>query len=264
VGDRQQTLDADGHCRRPPPRRIRPLLQRKGPQGGIERRALIHRLARFWSRDVSLGVFLALLIAIVFFLLPLAHYQYVVGLLANVALSLLLLSGGLVVLARGWVRLLIILVALSTIFVRWAGTVAGGDTLLLTGTGLMVVSLALLLALFLAAVYRAGSITVYRILGAIAAYGLLGLVWAYVYLLLELTAPGALQFPAPAPALLSLERIQADVVYFSFATLTTLGYGDIVPVHAFARSMAVLEALTGQLFLATLIARLVSQRAGPD
>jgi len=52
-------------------------------------------------------------------------------------------------------------------------------------------------------------------------------------------------------------------VYFSFATLTTLGYGDIVPVHAFARSMVILEALTGQLFIATLIAQLVSQRGRP-
>ena len=48
-------------------------------------------------------------------------------------------------------------------------------------------------------------------------------------------------------------------MYFSFATLASLGYGDIVPVHHVARSLAVAEALTGQLYLAILVARLVSQ-----
>jgi hypothetical protein len=47
------------------------------------------------------------------------------------------------------------------------------------------------------------------------------------------------------------------VLYFSFATLTTLGYGDIVPVSAIARTLATLEAITGQLYLAVLVARLV-------
>jgi hypothetical protein len=48
-------------------------------------------------------------------------------------------------------------------------------------------------------------------------------------------------------------------MYFSFVTLATLGYGDISPVHPIARSLAVAEAITGQLYLAILIARLVSQ-----
>ena len=46
-------------------------------------------------------------------------------------------------------------------------------------------------------------------------------------------------------------------LYFSFVTLTTLGYGDITPVHPLARSMATIEALTGQLYIAVLVARLI-------
>src|SRR5262249_13053093 len=182
---------------------------------------------------------------------------------ATVALTFLLLSGSLAVIAPGWVRGLVLLVALTTIALRWAALLVAGDVLLVAGAGAMILAFALMLVLLLAAVYRAGPITRYRLYGAIAAYGLLGLLWAYLYLLLELVAPGALYFPDPAGVGLDLPRIQADVVYFSFATLTTLGYGDIVPVHAFARSMAVLEALTGQLFIATLIAHLVSQRGSP-
>ena len=51
--------------------------------------------------------------------------------------------------------------------------------------------------------------------------------------------------------------LQNNLAYFSFVTLTTLGYGDIVPVAPLARSLAVLEALTGVLFMAVLISRLV-------
>lgn len=49
----------------------------------------------------------------------------------------------------------------------------------------------------------------------------------------------------------------AEMIYYSFVTLTTLGYGDIVPVSPSARSLATLEALTGQLYLTVLVARLV-------
>jgi hypothetical protein len=57
---------------------------------------------------------------------------------------------------------------------------------------------------------------------------------------------------AEAPKLLS------DLIYFSFSTLTTVGYGDIVPVHPIARSLSSVEAIIGQLYPATLLARLVT------
>jgi voltage-gated potassium channel Kch len=101
-------------------------------------------------------------------------------------------------------------------------------------------------------VFRQGPITFHRIQGAIAAYLLLGLAWANAYDLIELARPGALRFPeggGPTPIRL---------VYFSFVTLTTVGYGDITPIHPAARSLAIAEALVGQLFPAILIGRLVS------
>jgi voltage-gated potassium channel Kch len=101
-------------------------------------------------------------------------------------------------------------------------------------------------------VFRQGPVTFHRIQGAIAAYLLLGLAWANAYELIELARPGALRFPdggGPTPIRL---------IYFSFVTLTTVGYGDITPLHPTARSLAISEALVGQLFPAILIARLVS------
>ncbi len=54
----------------------------------------------------------------------------------------------------------------------------------------------------------------------------------------------------------------SDFIYFSFVTLTTVGYGDIAPVHPFARSLCNVEAVIGQLYPATLLARLVSLEIG--
>jgi hypothetical protein len=151
-------------------------------------------------------------------------------------------------------------VILAAIVVRCAETVARSVTLTVLGASLSLLVIMLLMGLFLIEVYRPGPITRFRVGGAVAAYLLLGLTWAYVYALVEFQAPGSLRFPDSAAPGQNLPRLRADVAYFSFTTLTTLGYGDILPVSPFARSMAVLEALVGQLFVATLIARLVSLR----
>ncbi len=86
------------------------------------------------------------------------------------------------------------------------------------------------------------------ILGAIAAYFLVGLVFAWVYLAVGGFVEGPLFQPAEAgfPA------------YYSFVVLTTLGFGDITPIDEFVQRLTAVEAMTGQVFLATLVARLVS------
>jgi hypothetical protein len=113
---------------------------------------------------------------------------------------------------------------------------------------------ALLTALILAQTFREGPTTRYRILGAVAAYLLLGLTWAEAYRFVDVLRPGSLQGLVWQPGGLNL----ASFVYFSLSTLTTAGYGDIVPVSLPARALANLESLVGQLFPAVLLARLVS------
>ncbi len=88
------------------------------------------------------------------------------------------------------------------------------------------------------------------IMGAICLYFLMGLVWAFVYSTLEFFQPGSFQMPQGTVN-------KATFTYYSYVTLTTLGYGDITPISTPARSFALLEAMMGQLYLAVLIARLV-------
>jgi hypothetical protein len=101
----------------------------------------------------------------------------------------------------------------------------------------------------------------HRIIGAIVAYLVIGLVWALVYGFIEVVEPGSFTIADNIAAW--VESDPADkpfsvFIYFSFVTLTTLGYGDVTPVSDAARNLAWLEAMVGQLYLAIMIAGLVA------
>jgi hypothetical protein len=102
-----------------------------------------------------------------------------------------------------------------------------------------------------------------RIMGAIAAYLLIGLLWSLIYGFIEFLEPGS--FSIPEDMLARMEARPHDIpvsifAYFSFVTLATLGYGDVTPIGAAARTFSSFEAVVGQLFIAITIARLVGLR----
>ena len=90
------------------------------------------------------------------------------------------------------------------------------------------------------------------ICGGIASYLLIGAAWALTYRVVETLAPGSFSIGAEDG-----HAVWTDYLYFSLTTMTTLGYGDIAPLKPFARIWSTLEAVTGTLFIALLIARLV-------
>jgi len=152
-------------------------------------------------------------------------------------------------------RHLTLVAVLSALGVQGLALGASGTAPGLFAAGAAALALGMLIAAILRQVFAAGHITFRRIEGAIAAYLLIGLVFACLYDLLHGLAPAAfLHHGEPAR---TGEQV-GSYLFFSFVTLTTTGYGDIVPVHPVARSLALLEALTGQLYLAILLARLVS------
>ena len=105
-------------------------------------------------------------------------------------------------------------------------------------------------------VLRGARITLDKILAAVCVYLLIGYAWTFAYALVDELSPGAF---VAAPATLSSEYVARilQMRYFSFMTLTTVGYGDIVPHSATAQTLAALEAVTGQIYLTVLVARLV-------
>ena len=99
----------------------------------------------------------------------------------------------------------------------------------------------------------AGAVDMNRIVGAICIYLLMGLIWALMYLFIAQAIPGAFN---------GVEQMVwydnfADVAYFSYVTLTTLGYGDISPVAPIARFLVYMEAVVGVFYLAILVASLI-------
>lgn len=96
-------------------------------------------------------------------------------------------------------------------------------------------------------------VTIDVIVGSISAYLLIGIMWAFLYQLINLISPGS--FLSTVAADTGSGTI--DFFYYSFVTLTTLGFGDIVPVSPVSRSFTALEAVTGVLFTATVIGRVI-------
>jgi hypothetical protein len=110
-------------------------------------------------------------------------------------------------------------------------------------------------------VLRGADVTVDRIFAAIVAYMLAGLGFAAAYQAIAALAPESFALPATTPGPGATARLEVQLIYFSFVTIATLGYGDISPRLPLAQMVAVLEAITGQFFVAVVIAWLVSVHA---
>ena len=92
-----------------------------------------------------------------------------------------------------------------------------------------------------------------KIVGSVTIYLLIGIIWTLLYALVDEFSPGSFSGDDLAD---NGDRFW-DLIYFSFVTLTTLGYGDILPVNTYARTLAYMEAITGQFYIAILVASLV-------
>jgi len=115
--------------------------------------------------------------------------------------------------------------------------------------------LSLLTWMVLLKVFESGPVTIHRVIGAIVTYMLIGNIWAFMYHFIYIKVPGSFvvtgisEYEYATPF---------TFLYFSFTTLTTTGYGDIVPLNTLTRTLANIEQLIGVLFPAVLIGRLVS------
>jgi hypothetical protein len=118
---------------------------------------------------------------------------------------------------------------------------------------------------FLRYIVRAPRVDFEVLCAGVAIYLLLGLLWSFAYVLLDHRVPDSFVYPIGPPVHHSMEGFNA--LYFSFITLSTVGFGDIVPVSSMGRMLAITEAVFGTFYLTLMIARLVSLytgRGSPD
>jgi len=180
--------------------------------------------------------------------------ETVVGLAFSVLLLFAILSVG------RHLRIATVALAIPTLMSHWALRL-GEPMLRYVDFALTSVFLAFLTLVIMVAVFRDQTVTADTIVGAVCAYFLIGITWGTVYALLVFVSPDSLSIsPALAHAGGWGARVSSFtplLLYYSFTTLATLGYGDVTPLSAGARALSVLEGLTGQLYLAVLVARLV-------
>ncbi len=109
--------------------------------------------------------------------------------------------------------------------------------------------------------FIASHVTFDMICASLCVYLLLSVAWAIAYSLIEILQPGSFHFALGEAGGDTMMRFEGEraflAIYYSLVTMTTLGYGDIVPTSSLARTSAATEALTGQLYLVVLVARLV-------
>jgi len=211
---------------------------------------MVTTLRQFWDRDGFLSVLLAVLVVSVYIALPVAGGP-MFGVVGEVVMTLVLLSG-LFVVASEHARLRPAMVFVAgTIALGWLAEIGHHPIATRGALALNFVYLGAMVVVVLERVLRSGRVTVHRINGAIAAYLLLAVLFANAFSLVEHVHPGSFQG-------LTVSGAWGGFLYFSQVTLFTVGYGDITPVAAGARALAMLEGLVGQLFPAVLLARLVA------
>jgi hypothetical protein len=127
------------------------------------------------------------------------------------------------------------------------------------GLGVEISVFALLIGMVLIKVFEDGKVTIHRIIGSIAVYMLIANIWAIIYQFIYVQLPGSLQIPS---AMSEQGVAPSTFLYFSFTTLSTTGYGDILPVHSLVRTLVIIEQLIGVLYPVVLIGRLVSLVVG--
>ncbi len=186
--------------------------------------------------------------------------------LAQLAVSgtflVLLVIGALASSDSGWMRRAILGLAGATVVLRAWLEVSGNEALEVATYVAALIILCAVAALTIRHLLAITRVTADTLAASLCAYGFLVAAWAAAYSLLEILQPGAFIYADIAELNREMRfglGESATALYFSFVTITTLGYGDIVPATDTSRLLAATEAFLGQIYIAILVAKLVGQ-----
>lgn len=205
------------------------------------------------------GRYGSLLIALVLLMLLQPTLDTTVGkYLLEVMFIVTLLSGLRAVgVKKGLFSFEVILLAIS-LALSIAGTIPGYEVLFFVGVAgrtlfMVIVTLTILFDLF-----RSQKVSGDSLAGAVCIYLMIALIWGHLFLLVEFMIPGSFSFTHGDKAMaIWLSKEFHPFYYFSLITMTTVGYGDMLPLTSAARTVTMLEAIIGQVYLTILVARLV-------
>ncbi len=203
------------------------------------------------------GRFSYLLISLVLLLLlhPIFADVFIGRVIQNIALSVVLLSAVYSVSRKKQVFAIAVLLSLPVFAGTWLAYFLENVYLTLVTWSFAIVFLALIGSIVLSDVLKSEKVTTDTIHASICVYLLIGVTWALLYSVMEGIRPES--FLIEHSLVTSVSEYIPHFLYYSFVTLTTLGYGDITPLTPLAKTLSYMEAVTGQIYIAVLIARLV-------
>jgi voltage-gated potassium channel len=202
------------------------------------------------------GVLLLLVCLTVFVVpvFPTGHHQ----LLYNLLFSLTFFSATLAVKRH---RRRVLLAAVVIFVVEWVAIAFDLSLLTTVSRTLNVFFFSAIVVILIGQIIRNRQVSVAVILEAINSYLLLGLAFGLLVTVIMIYDPAAYNFPPVDPQLAPAGRSVSQYLYYAFVSFTTLGYGDMLPLEPYTQSLGILIAITGQLYVAVILALLVGKYA---
>ncbi|MGB7436908.1 MAG: potassium channel family protein [Candidatus Acidiferrum sp.] len=213
------------------------------------------QMSEFWSGDLGLTLVSISLGILIFIIFPLRQDGLSGRFFFDLVMVTLMVSGALVVKQHRIATIATVALVIIGVCELAASRIFPSPLLHHLSSVFSIIIQLLYVRIVLLVMFRQGAVTWSRIQGGICAYLLVGMAWSYAFDLVEQLHPGSFHFISQ-PA--NIDQLTSKLIYFSFTTLTTVGYGDIQPIAPFARSLAIAEAMVGQLFPAILIGALVA------
>lgn len=155
-------------------------------------------------------------------------------------------------------KIIIFILAFPVLFLSWFNLVfPSGEHYIITAAFTTLYMIICTASIIYDVLLRA-KVTLETLRGVICAYFLVSFIFAYIYVFLEFMSPGTFLIDSKVIPIFSHPHYFSDMLYFSFITLLTIGYGDIIAIKEFGRTAVVIEGIIGQFYVAILVARIVS------
>ena len=217
-----------------------------------------HKIFEFFTGDRALMFLLTSITVLIFFIYPLSGNDIFSSLIANLFIIIMLLSGIMSIDIKQVNKKRIIYMILVILILGKTGEIFETVYIAAIHITARILFLCILVVLVFKKVFRNKPITFfYRIAGSVTIYLLISFIWANLYFIFYQLNNDSFHFNPP---IRTQDNQMSNFIYFSLETITTLGLGDILPIHPFLKSLVTMEAVIGPLYLAVTIGRLVSKQ----